>query len=513
MAITGLPNRRAELTASARQQANPQAAPTQQNTQPTQQAAQPSGGSSSGTFYGGMGGGMGNDAGSFYSSLGGGMSRPSQTRMAQPAPIASAPQPQAQQSPGLWEGPQNPGPATPVPQYPGGSGASGAPAPTPSPMPQPLSEADFITSIQQKIASGGLSAADIVLAKAMFPGNQGLLDAVSGALNGLPFNYAPVTHPGYGDIGTPDPVAPPQTTPPFTMPSQSLPSNPQRNAPVQTTNPPDMVTTAPPPRGSEGQKHPRTGAPTGPRQGGKEGGGVQNAPRSGVAPAAVPEYRSVYDRPDFNYSPTPQYGRDQEVLYGTGGGQTMENRNPGAFSGNIASQMPGAGAQTLEMRNPQLTPQLMARIQQLRDMARQQQMLQRAQQAPRFAFGTDNSAQYQQNGMGNSWIPSTSNSYAQGKEIPPALQRLIDMGMPIPPALLNSVTGGQSGPLNMASAFTARGGGSLPSMQGMDRMSMDEREAFGGYLTGPIGMPEASTMDSIGRPTSNLQPAARSRIG
>lgn len=137
--------------------------------------------------------------------------------------------------------------------------------------------------------------------------------------------------------------------------------------------------------------------------------------------------------------------------------------------------------------------------------------MQRRATIPMFAYGTGQGA-YQQAGMGGSWIPTSNNQYAQGKQIPPMMQQLINQGMPIPPALLNSVTGGQSGPLNMAAAFTARGGGSLPSSQGYGNMSLDEREAFGGYLTGPIGMPEASTMESIGRPTSNLQRAAVSRI-
>ena len=94
MAITtGIPNRRAELTASARQQANPQAAPVQQSMQPQQQAPKQSGGD--GSFYGGVGGGMSTGGSSFYSGLGGGMNRPSQTRMA-PPPVAAAPAPQPQ---------------------------------------------------------------------------------------------------------------------------------------------------------------------------------------------------------------------------------------------------------------------------------------------------------------------------------------------------------------------------------------------------------------------------------
>lgn len=159
-------------------------------------------------------------------------------------------------------------------------------------------------------------------------------------------------------------------------------------------------------------------------------------------------------------------------------------------------------------------PRNMPQMQAGREMAQAGQQagqMQRRASIPMFAYGTGQQA-YNQAGMGGQWIPSSQNSYAQGKQIPPMMQRLIDQGMPIPPALLNSVTGGQNGPLNMAAAFTARGGGSMPSMQGYNNMSLDEREAFGGYLTGPIGMPEASTMDSISRPTQNLQKAPVSRI-
>lgn len=496
MAITGTPNRRAELTASARQQANPQAAPMQQNTQPMQQTAQPKGGSG-GSFYGGMGGGMGNDNGSFYSNLGGGMNRPSQTRMATPTPIASTPQPLTG-TPPVSTARQAPVSNT------GGAGSVGAPAPLPPQAGQQMQSMSALSSPQQQlgdidfsspasfaqgvrdwIAAGRpVTSSLISQAARFFPGDAALIDAVTSAAAGGGFNYT-------------------QT------PTQQMP---------------DPVTPAPPPP----QADPRFGPSRGP----SDKGSGPAAPRSGTeqAPkqASSSQYGpvslagTIYDRPSFNYTPAPQYGRQEEVLYGNGQTGDMMNRNTAGMANILAQQSMNGGATDMMQRNPQLTPQLMARIQQMRDMARQQQMQAnnnaigaRAMRGgiPRFAFGTDNSAQYQQNGMGNSWIPSTNNSYAQGKEIPPALQKLIDMGMPIPPALLNSVTGGQSGPLNMASAFTARGGGSLPSLQGMDRMSQDEREAFGGYLTGPIGMPEASTMDSIGRPTSNLQTAARSRMG
>lgn len=47
--------------------------------------------------------------------------------------------------------------------------------------------------------------------------------------------------PGYGDIGTPEPMPPPQTTPPMTMPSEGFPMNRERF--VRPTQPmPDPVT-------------------------------------------------------------------------------------------------------------------------------------------------------------------------------------------------------------------------------------------------------------------------------
>lgn len=300
---------------------------------------------------------------------------------------------------------------------------------------------------------------------------------------------------GAGAAGNPGPtpVGQQPPAPGYTMPSQSFPAPQQRSAPQpQAYMPPETVTQAPTPSQASGKGGPSPSLPP--------GRGTQSLPQ-----AQPGDVRSIYDRPDFAYTPQPTpldpvfspgarqrvadvdyaepYRRAEEVLYGRGrqfdigAAPSVENRNPSAVTRDLAD-----------------------RVRQL------------AQRAPRFAFGTDNSAQYQAQGMGNAWIPTSSNSYTQGKQLPPAIQKLVDMGMPIPPALLDSVTGGVSAPLNMASAFTSRGGGSLPSLQGLDRMSQDERGAFSGYLTGPIGMPEQSTIDSIGRPTSNLQGAARSRM-
>ena len=143
--------------------------------------------------------------------------------------------------------------------------------------------------------------------------------------------------------------------------------------------------------------------------------------------------------------------------------------------------------------------------------------MQRAAQAissgvPRFAYGTDNSQQYANAGMSNAWIPSSGNSYLQGRELPPAIQALVNAGMPVPPAVVDAATGRQSAPLNMASAYTQRGGGSLPSYQGYSRMSPDEQQAWGGFVQGPVGMPESSVVDFLSRPTQNLQRAPVSRM-
>jgi len=196
----------------------------------------------------------------------------------------------------------------------------------------------------------------------------------------------------------------------------------------------------------------------------------------------------------------------------------------GAFSDPELTRMQGVNSQyqqpMMREANPRYSDPFAgygAQQGRMEMMAKQAAMEARLRQGlggiPRFAYGTDNSQQYQDNGLGGSWIPSSDNAHAQGHEIPPALQALINAGVPIPPSLLNGVTGGQSSPLNTGRGFTGLGGGVLPSLQGLDRMSTDEREVFSGYLTGPMGLPEASTIDGIGRPTQNLQRAAPARMG
>lgn len=133
--------------------------------------------------------------------------------------------------------------------------------------------------------------------------------------------------------------------------------------------------------------------------------------------------------------------------------------------------------------------------------------------APRFAVGTDNAQQYANMGMSQLWQNSSNNDYLQGQEgIPDWIKRLADYGAPIAPGLFDSVSGRVSPTLNMASAFGQRGGGILPSLQGLNKMSPGEQQLFSGYVDGPVGMPSMDTIDFIGRPTQNLRTAARSNM-
>lgn len=413
---------------------------------------------------------MGNERGgdnSFYSKVG---SQPATTRTAPASPASSfqAPQPPSQNSPVVNQYPGGPGSASAgppsgaaggvppqMPQLPPGIGhTSTFPAPQPPP---PMGGAPHGAQTPMQNGPGVDPQTQYQMALSAWQAQRAQAQA-----NGQMVNMA--MFPQYDQWAQQNGYAPmPQrpAEPPMTMPSQSFPSNPQRTPPMASTLPPETVTQAPPPQ----QANPR-----------QPGGPPQQQQMGSMDPVAG----TIYDRPSFNYSPAQnpwapvQSGqrRVADTDYRNGAGQ-------GAYD---------------------------------RDRQQWQSRQSRPQNTiPMFAYGTGQQA-YNQAGMGGQYIPSSQNTYAQGKEIPPMMQQLINQGMPIPPALLNSVTGGQNGPLNMASAFTARGGGSLPSMQGYNNMSLDEREAFGGYLTGPIGMPEASTMESVGRPTSNLQRAPVSRI-
>ena len=133
------------------------------------------------------------------------------------------------------------------------------------------------------------------------------------------------------------------------------------------------------------------------------------------------------------------------------------------------------------------------------------------QQIPRFAYGTDNSQAYANQGMSGAYIPTSSNQHAQGQELPPAIQALVNAGVPITPALLASVTGQANGQVNMGAAYTGLGGGTLASLQGIGNMTSGERENWGGFVSGPLGMREADTIEAIGRPTAGLQSAQRAR--
>ena len=130
---------------------------------------------------------------------------------------------------------------------------------------------------------------------------------------------------------------------------------------------------------------------------------------------------------------------------------------------------------------------------------------------PRYAIGTDMSQQYANMGMGNLWLGSSSNEHLQGYDnVPQWLQTLADYGAPIAPALADSVTGRTSPQLDLASVFTQRGGGILPSLQKLNNSSASENQLFQGYVSGPVGLPDQDVLDFIGRPTQNLRTAQRS---
>lgn len=132
---------------------------------------------------------------------------------------------------------------------------------------------------------------------------------------------------------------------------------------------------------------------------------------------------------------------------------------------------------------------------------------------PRYSVGTDVSQQYNNLGMSQLWQNSSNNDYLQGKEyIPDWIKTLADYGAPVSPGLYDAVSGGISPTLNLANAFGKRGGGILPSLQGLNKMSSGEQQLFSGYVDGPVGMPSMDVFDFIGRPTQNLRTATRSNM-
>jgi len=132
-----------------------------------------------------------------------------------------------------------------------------------------------------------------------------------------------------------------------------------------------------------------------------------------------------------------------------------------------------------------------------------------AYQLPRYALGTDNSAAYAANGMGSAWINSSNNSHLAGMELPTRLNSLAAYGMPIAPSLAAGSTGRTIGQANVSAAYGARGGGTLASMQGLNRMTPGEQELYRGYAEGVVGVPWADLVDYLSKGTQSLRTAAR----
>ena len=117
----------------------------------------------------------------------------------------------------------------------------------------------------------------------------------------------------------------------------------------------------------------------------------------------------------------------------------------------------------------------------------------------RFALGTDASQQYRDAGLGQLWLGSSDNSWTNGMDLPNKLNMLKGYGVPLAPGLVNSATGQVSPTLNLGSAFAQRGGGILPSMQALNKMTSGEREMFQGYSEGVVGVPWRDTIDFLSR--------------
>lgn len=117
--------------------------------------------------------------------------------------------------------------------------------------------------------------------------------------------------------------------------------------------------------------------------------------------------------------------------------------------------------------------------------------------------------QYNDAGMGGSYIGSSQNGHVDVSQLPKALQMLASYGVPLSPALIAAVTGQSLSPADPARAFQARGGGILPSYQTLGRMSPDERELFQSYTMGPVGLPWNNTAAAMQAPTANFRSAVR----
>lgn len=135
---------------------------------------------------------------------------------------------------------------------------------------------------------------------------------------------------------------------------------------------------------------------------------------------------------------------------------------------------------------------------------------------PRFALGTAaaSQAQFQAQGMGDSFIPTSGNAYAAGQTepMPNRLAMLARYGFPVTPSLYANTTGGVLPQSNMGSAFTVgRQAGVLPSLQSLNSMSPGETELYKGYAEGVAKVPWRDLVNYLGQATQNLKGAQRAR--
>lgn len=158
-----------------------------------------------------------------------------------------------------------------------------------------------------------------------------------------------------------------------------------------------------------------------------------------------------------------------------------------------------------DMMNRSITPELQQLLQSYFQQMNPQYGIRR------FALGTDASQQYQNAGLGQLWLGSSDNSWTTGLDLPNKMQMLKDNGVPLAPGLVNSTMGQVSPTLNLGSAFAQRGGGVLPSMQALNKMTSGEREMFQGYSEGVVGVPWRDTIDFLSGATSGLATAQKSR--
>lgn len=102
-------------------------------------------------------------------------------------------------------------------------------------------------------------------------------------------------------------------------------------------------------------------------------------------------------------------------------------------------------------------------------------------------------------------IRNSANEWARGAPfVPKRMQTLMDYGMPIAPGTFGAVTGRPAAPVNVGTAFTARGGGILPSLQTLRGMTTGERANFQGYAEGPVGISYTDILDYLTGATANL---------